>query len=213
MMDELELLKKDWQKKEKNLPKLSYDDIYKMIWKKSSSFVKWIFYISIIEFVFWLALSFVPINNDELNVDGNQTFRIINKTLDITYYFVLIFFIYLFYRNYKKISAMDNARNLMKKIIKTRKTVMQYVWFNLIYFAILMIIIAVEYVMMNPDAEINATITNSDNSVIYWLVAGLFLIVFIVVFAVVIWLFYRLVYGILLKRLKENYKELKKLEV
>ena len=42
-MDELELLKKDWRKKEEYLPKLSYDEIYKMIWKKSSSIVKWIF--------------------------------------------------------------------------------------------------------------------------------------------------------------------------
>ncbi len=48
MMDELELLKKDWQNKEEHLPKnLSYDEIYKMIWKKSSSIVKWIFYISL----------------------------------------------------------------------------------------------------------------------------------------------------------------------
>ena len=52
-MDELDLLKKDWKKQEGNYPKLSYDEIYKMIWKKSSSIVKWIFVISIIEFLFW----------------------------------------------------------------------------------------------------------------------------------------------------------------
>ena len=40
MMDELELLKKDWQKQGEQLPKLSYEEIYKMIWKKSSSLVK-----------------------------------------------------------------------------------------------------------------------------------------------------------------------------
>ena len=34
MMDELELLKKDWQNKEEHHPKLSFDEIYKMIWKK-----------------------------------------------------------------------------------------------------------------------------------------------------------------------------------
>ena len=62
MMDELELLKKDWQKKEGLMPKLSYDEIYSMLWKKSSSIVKWIFIISIIEFVFWLAISFAFIN-------------------------------------------------------------------------------------------------------------------------------------------------------
>jgi len=51
-MDELELLKKDWQKNDKEYPKLSYNDIYKMILKKSSSIVKWIFIISLLEFVF-----------------------------------------------------------------------------------------------------------------------------------------------------------------
>lgn len=52
-MDELEFLKKDWQRKGEALPRLTFDEIYKMIWKKSSSIVKWIFYISILEFIFW----------------------------------------------------------------------------------------------------------------------------------------------------------------
>ncbi|MBE9489793.1 MAG: hypothetical protein IMY67_05830, partial [Bacteroidetes bacterium] len=58
-MDELELLKKDWNKKDNDYPKLSYDEIYKMILKKSSSIVKWIFIISILEFVLWTGLSFI----------------------------------------------------------------------------------------------------------------------------------------------------------
>ena len=36
-MDELELLKKDWQRGEDQYPKLSYSDIYSMLLKKSSS--------------------------------------------------------------------------------------------------------------------------------------------------------------------------------
>ena len=36
-MDELELLKKDWQKEDSKYPKLTYNEIYKMILKKSSS--------------------------------------------------------------------------------------------------------------------------------------------------------------------------------
>ena len=52
-MDELDLLKKDWKKQEANLPKMSYNDIYKMIHKKSSSIVKWILIICIVEFLFW----------------------------------------------------------------------------------------------------------------------------------------------------------------
>ncbi len=212
MMDELELLKKDWQKKDKDLPKLSYDDIYKMTWKKSSSFVKWIFYISILEFIFWLALSFVPLDSDPLHVDRNETIILLNKILEIAYYAVAAFFIYLFYQNYRKISATDNAKNLMRKIIKTRRTVMQYVWFNLSYFAAMMIIYFVEYAMLNPDAELSTSISSSDNSIVLWLLAGLALLGTIVIFALLLWLFYRLLYGILLRRLKENYGELQKLE-
>ena len=46
-MDELEFLKKDWKKQEADFPKLSYNEIYKLIRKKSSSIVKWIFIICI----------------------------------------------------------------------------------------------------------------------------------------------------------------------
>ena len=56
-MDELDILKKDWNKEKVDYPKLSYDDIYKMILKKSSSIVKWIFIISILEFAFWIGIS------------------------------------------------------------------------------------------------------------------------------------------------------------
>ena len=59
-MDELELLKKDWQQREQELPRLSYDDIHRMIWKKSSSLVRWIFYISIIEFTLPHLLYLIP---------------------------------------------------------------------------------------------------------------------------------------------------------
>jgi hypothetical protein len=57
-MDELDILKKDWNKDDSRYPKLSYNDIYGMILKRSSTIVKWIFIISILEFVFWTILSF-----------------------------------------------------------------------------------------------------------------------------------------------------------
>ena len=55
-MDELELLKKDWQKGAADFKSYSDTDIYPMLHKKSSSIVKTLFYISICELVF-LALS------------------------------------------------------------------------------------------------------------------------------------------------------------
>ena len=44
-MDELELLKKDWETSSKNYPELDKKTIYKLINKRSSSLVKWIFII------------------------------------------------------------------------------------------------------------------------------------------------------------------------
>lgn len=94
-MDELELLKKDWKKGEDNYPKLTYNEIYKMILKKSSSIVKWIFIISLLEFAFWTGISFLLKDNknakhfDELESD----FLLI--PFAILGYVVLAYFFYL----------------------------------------------------------------------------------------------------------------------
>ena len=213
MKDELELLKKDWQKQEQQLPKLSFDEIYKMIWKKSSSLVKWIFYICIVEFVFWLIISFVPIKSSEINGEGANFVEVTEWTLQSISFLVIIYFGYQFYQNYKKISVTDSARDLMKKIIKTRKTVMQYVWFNVGLFALTMVVVLLEVLVFDPPKELMSRISEADSTLLAWLLVGLFFAVAIAFFGLLFWLFYHLLYGILLKRLNENYRELRKLEV
>src|SRR5690606_16185492 len=135
MGDELDLLKKDWQGREAGLPKLSYDEIYGMIWKKSFSLVKWIFYISIIEFVFWAGINILF--NDPQTVQELKYMHIDNLImgLNIFNYAVILYFIYKFYVNYKKISFTDSSRKLMGTILRVKRTVTQYVWYNLIIFA------------------------------------------------------------------------------
>ena len=59
MMEELDLLKKDWKKNENSFEQVSEVDIYKMLHKKSSSIVKWIFYISLLELLFGVVLNIV----------------------------------------------------------------------------------------------------------------------------------------------------------
>jgi hypothetical protein len=67
-MDELEVLKKEWQTREQEFPKLSSKEIYPMLLSKSSSLVKWIFYISIAELVLWTVLAFVaPESSKQIN--------------------------------------------------------------------------------------------------------------------------------------------------
>ncbi|WP_298927676.1 hypothetical protein [uncultured Allomuricauda sp.] len=214
MMDELELLKKDWQNKEEHLPKLSYDQIYKMIWKKSSSIVKWIFYISLIEFVFWAGINIVF--SDPESMQELKAMHIYNvmMVLNFVNYGVILYFIYKFYKNYRKISFTDSSKKLMRTILDVKKTVTQYVWFNLIIFAITMIISIYGVLIFGPQGkEIIASAMQDGNEATFWFLVITVSIVFTAVLLVLIWLFYKLLYGILLKRLKENYNDLKKLEV
>ncbi len=214
MMDELELLKQDWQKKEGHLPKLSYDQIYKMIWKKSSSMVKWIFYISIIEFVFWAAINIIF--SDPESMQELKAMHIYNTMMVLNFvnYAIILYFIFKFYMNYRKISVTDSSRKLMKTILDVKRTVTQYVWFNLIIFTITMIISIYGVLIYGPEGkEITASAIEQGNETTFWFMVILVSIVFTAVLLVLIWFFYKLLYGILLKRLKENYNELRKLEV
>ncbi len=213
-MDELELLKKDWQKKEGDLPKLSYDDIYNMIWKKSSSIVKWIFYISIIEFVFWAVINLIPYNSETQELEKTWNTYGISTVLTVVNYVVLIYFIYKFYSNYKRISYTESSKKLMKAILDVKRTVTQYVWFNIGIFVAFLIITLYGSLKYGPNSEkIMEAASKAGNEVLFWLMlTGIFLLAVAMVLTL-IWLFYKLLYGILLNRLRSNYNELKKLEV
>jgi hypothetical protein len=214
MLDELELLKKDWQKREANLPKLSYDEIYKMIWKKSSSIVKWIFYISIIEFVFWAGINIVF--NDPESIQELKDLHIhkVIMVLNVVNYGIILYFIFKFYANYKKISFTDSSKKLMKTILKVKRTVTQYVWFNLIIFTTYLIINMYGVLLYGPEGkEIVEAASQNGNTAAFWAMVIAISIVFTAVILFLIWLFYKLLYGILLKRLRQNYNDLKQLEV
>ena len=203
MVDELELLKKDWQKQEATLPKLSKEDIYPMLLKKSSSIVKWIFLISIAEFIFWVAVNILAGNREKDKIfvhdSGLETFSLVIMVIN---YVALAFFVLRFYMNYKKIEATDTAKTLMANIFRTRQTVKYYIWFNVIFLAVGMLVGFVIASQNYPEF-------NNDNMAIV-IVVLVALIAFVIGLLV---LFYRLIYGILLRRLKANYLELKKMEV
>ena len=214
-MDELELLKKDWKKDEDSkYPKLSYNEIYKMILKKSSSIVKWIFIISILEFVLWTLISFTFKNTDYNKRFESYHAENIMIPFLILGYLILAYFFYKFYMNYRTISATDNAKILMENILKTRRTVKQYVGFNLIYMAIsAFVALGIQF---NRDEEMISLIDKaSANGEVFkfYALTIVLTLVFLAIFIAVILGFYYLIYGILLKRLNSNYKELKKLEV
>ena len=211
-MDELDILKKDWNKSSGEHKKLSVKDIYPMLQKKSSSIVKTLFYISIAELVFWIIINSIPyFYSDEhrQQIEALYSNDHILTILTFISYGIILLFIYLLFKSYKSISVTDNAKKLMESILKTRKVVKYYVLYNLIM-AVISLAFTFYYVLHN-DPNISKEIGNLNNAQITGMYAALVLVT--IIFVVIIWLFYRLIYGFLLKRLNSNYTELKKLEV
>lgn len=116
--------------------------------------------------------------------------------------------------NYRTISATDNAKVLMENILKTRRTVKQYVGFNLIYLALTAFIAL--GIQFDRDQDMISLIEKaSANGEVFKFYATTIIItiVFLALLIAIVLGFYYLIYGILLKRLNKNFRELKKLEV
>lgn len=214
-MDELELLKKDWDKSKKNYPNLSKEEIYNLISKRSSSIVKWIFIISVLEFSLWTILSFsLDSSNNAIEKIQSYDYEFIYYPFVGISYIVLFGFMYLFYKNYRNISVTENTKMLMERILKTRKTVKQYVIYNItvMYLGIILGVI----MELSNNSEIQILISDiksegeNDIYIFYLIVAVLSLIAMTLV-TILFLGFYYLIYGLLLKRLKKNHKELKKI--
>lgn len=206
MMEELDLLKKDWKKNENSFQQISEVDIYKMLHRKSSSIVKWILIISILEFIILRGLDFWLLLDDEyknkMNLVHMYSFEVI---LTVINYIVLIAFIYVFYKNFKNINTASSTKKLMNDILNTRKIVKYYVWYNLLLVAITSVIALISEVKYNPMLS-NFYVKHQ--LALYVLSLGIMLVLFLI-----FWIFYRLIYGILLRKLYKNYNELKKIDL
>lgn len=215
IMDELELLKKDWKKRGDQMPQLGYDEIYKMIWKKSSSIVKWIFIISILEFLIPHLLYLTPSMSKTLAIWrdlGLGNFLVISS---IVQYSVVLFFIYQFYRRYKEISTLDNAKLLLSNILKTRKTVKYYVIFCLsLIFISFLVMAAGLYLSDDPMAAMgyDNSMEQVDPTKLKITMMATVIVLGVIVTAAMGCIYF-LLYGLLIKKLNKNYKELKEMEV
>jgi hypothetical protein len=214
-MDDLDLLKQQWQSLEQELPKLSYRDIHQILLKKSSSIVKWIFLISIAELLFWTVLAFfVPESSKTINESmGLKTVFIV---VNVLHYAIFTVFIYLFYKNYRSIKVTDTIKDLMGSILNTRKTVKNFVIYNVS--ASILLLIGVNlfyytkkdqlYTLMVENYEGYGAIPKESFTSVFFISQ----VIFGILLVGLILLFYRIIYGILLKRLKHNYTELGKME-
>lgn len=216
MVDELELLKKDWKRKEENLPKLSYGEIRNMIWKKSSSIVKWILIISILEFTLPHLLYLLPSYKESLAIYDNIGLSNYFLTASVITYAIALYFILQFYKRFKEISVLDDSRSLMQKIIRTRKTVKNWVIFSL---GMMMVNIAIIIMGIYLNDDITHAFPEYSKELEHVSPEKLktSLMLFVGIFGMLLTLFmglvYFMLYGLLLRKLNKNYKELEKLEL
>src|SRR5690625_7103469 len=108
-----------------------------MIHKKFSSIVKWILYISLIEFAIWDTLYFIiSQESHEFNKEmGLARTMLIGSILSFV---IFLFFIGLFYYNYSRIKITDSVKELMRSILRTRQTVYLFIIWNIVSSAIVM---------------------------------------------------------------------------
>ena len=128
----------------------------------------------------------------------------VNQIVKISNYLTLpvfLYFLFLFYKNFKSISITDSTKKLMTKIRKTRRTVRNYVIFNLTYILFVSTIMTFGMVFGSQDSFQNTP---------GWLIILLMALATLIIL-LLFWGFYQLLYGILLKKLNKNYTELAKL--
>jgi hypothetical protein len=213
-MDQLDILKQNWQSQTDNSPRFTKDQLTGLLARKSSGIVKWLLIIAMIEFAVFIVLGLVShFANQETNVIEMMGEPFYYGST-IFHYLVIIIFIYLFYSNYKNISTSQPTRSLMNNILKTRRTMKWYIWYNLIYMMVVGMIATAVVIPKDPNVTklLAAPKMAGRETAFYLMALGASFVVFLII-CVIMYLIYQLIYGILLRKLKRNYNELKRMEV
>ncbi|MEL4455161.1 hypothetical protein [Lutimonas vermicola] len=200
-MENLDSLKDLWKNQGESKIRYSQDDIHKMVQQKSSSIVKWILIISLLEFILPnLIFLFTDFESTKIFYQeyGLSNTMIIYSAVHIV---VIIAFIYVFYKNYRNISAESTVKILLENIIKTRRTVKYYIYYNLTIMGI--IGLHMFYSVYN-SLSFQQNLEAGTSMLMIWVISIVLLCLALLIF----WLFYKILYGFFLRKLKRNYAAL-----
>ncbi len=216
---DLDSFKETWQQQPVQ-PKYNTSEIESMLNKSSRNYVKYILWISLVEFVLILGanLYYTFLGEDtadlvsvlgKLGIDNSDQFQ---NTLTQLYLALKIvslaltgIFVYLFYQNYRKINVEANLKKLILQIIKFKKTVQLFILANIVLVILFTLILGIFTFSVLAQQNIELT-----NPTIIGFVTGLLLTMGISV--VLIWIYYRVVYGFILRRLGKNLEQLQNIE-
>lgn len=216
---DIDQFKKSWQEQDVQ-PKYNSTDIELMLNKSSRNYVKYILWISCAEFLVILGMNLYNLfagdeSQNFLNilqkfgvqnsVDLKTNFDHLYLGLKIISLALTAFFVICFYINYKKITVESNLKKLIVQIIKFKKTVNLFILANIF----LMVLYSITLVVFTNWVLVQQNISLSNATLIGFYV-GFFLLIGLSV--LLIWFYYKIVYGIILKRLGNNLAELKKID-
>ena len=205
-MKELEDLKNKWAKQDFS-QSYSKEEIKSFLQKKSTHSIRWIFYLSIAEFLLYLSFPLLVPNYLD-SFDYYKSLNLYEFSIITTFlgYVLLLYFMWRFFQNYKNISVANSVKNHLSAILKTRRAVNQYFYFNiaiLIVFTIVVLIAA-----LRLDENIIALQEESNSFLMMIFMIGILIAIILGLFGVL----YYFVYGRFLRPLKKNEKELLRME-
>lgn len=216
---DLHSLKKAWQEQPVQ-QKYGDNEILKMLNRKSRNYVKYIFWISVAEFLFITAIGlFYIIQGKESSSYLKILERLgVNKTLELETTFdnvflvlkilslsITAYFVYKFYQNYKNIKIEENLKNFILKIINFKKTVNAFILINIfLLIAVTSIFtIFVFYIINTQNIDVS-------NSSLTGFIVGI--IISTILAVLMVWLYYRVVYGIIIRKLDKNLNQLQEID-
>ena len=217
---DIDALKKTW-KDQVISDEYNQDEIEVMLNKKSRNYVKYILWISIAEFIVFGLINFISVFSNDFHTDFTN---ILNKlqirnqpdvefSLDKIYnsmkilsLFITGIFVVVFYLNYKKIDVESNLKKFIIHIIKFKKTVNLFIFSN-----VLLLVLFIGSLISLLTITIRRQNIHVDNPTFWSLLIAVSLSLLISVMLIL--LYYKLAYGIILKRLSKNLKQLEKIDL
>lgn len=216
---DLDSFKKTWQEQPVQ-NRYDNEEILQMLNKKSRNYVKYIFWISVIEFILFTAFGlFYILQNKESNtfltsleklgVEKNEHMQDILDNIyliiKILTLFITGYFVVKFYKNYRRIKVEEDLKEFISRIIRFKKTVNAFILINIL----IVVIFTSALTIFGIYAIRNQNTALADSSILAFIIS---FIISTALCVMLIWAYYRLVYGILIKRLDKNLTQLKEID-
>ena len=212
-------LKSVWQN-QKVEDAYQQSDIEAMLNTKSRNYVKYLLWISLLEFFIFITLLIYSLVSKDDHVNFREILSRLHlqnqneilHTMDKIYLVIKILslsltgiFVYLFYKSYKKISVEDNLKQFILRIISFKRKVNAFIIINVILLVVYIVSFSIYLSIVMGEQSVQLSETTKLGFIIGIIVALLLSILLII-------LYYKIFYGILLKRLSKNLEQLRLIE-